>query len=190
MLCMSLVCCERGEHRRWRERANDEKQLARSDARSMSWRFFPGLPSCVGQGLLKCDGRLPTITSLASCRPCVSKPKRRHWRASVGSGSSNSRAERDFCFFCFVLFVVVWWRAVDGVCALLGAVCAARRCVRGWVLCAWLGAVCARRYVCAARALLSSFCIRRETRMYFFPLQIWLVVVTAQVTINAADAEA
>ena len=43
------------------------------------------LPSCVGQGLLNCDDRLPTITSLVSWRLCVSEPKRRHWRASVGS---------------------------------------------------------------------------------------------------------
>ena len=67
-----------------------------------------------------------------------------------------------FLFFCF--FVVVWWRAVDGVCALLGVVCAAgccvrfaRRRVRGSTLCA-LGAVC------AARALLNIFVCMQPQR--------------------------
>ena len=177
----ACVCCERGERRRWRERSEQRKN-------NVSIELARVLPSYVGQGLLKCDDRLPIITSLASWRPCVSEPKRRHWRASVGSGSSNARDERARFLFCFVfLFVVVWWRAVDGVCALLGAVCATRCCVRGSVLCARLDAVS------AARALLTIFFLDHcsETRMlYFFALPIWLVAVTAQVTMNPADAAA
>ena len=79
----------------------------------------------------------------------------------------------------------MWWRAVDGVCALLGPVCAAG------ALCALLGAVCAPHCVCSSR--FTEFFLhhtQRDTRMFFFPLQIWLVAVTAQVTINAADTEA
>ena len=87
----------------------------------------------------------------------------------------------------------------------------ARRCVRGSTLGARLGAGCARRCVrgsrfsrrvCAVRFDGVRFARRcvcdsrfaqyflYHTAMYFFALQIWLVVVTAQVTINAADAEA
>ena len=52
-----------------------------------------------------------------------------------------------------VLMACALWSAL---CARLGAVRAARRCVRGWVLCARLDAVCTNRYcvrcVCSARA--------------------------------------
>ena len=73
-----LFCCERGERRRWRERSEQRKN-------NVSIELARVLPSYVGQGLLNCDDRLPTITSLVSWRLCVSEPKRRHWRASVGS---------------------------------------------------------------------------------------------------------
>ena len=62
---------------------------------------------------------------------------------------------------------LVWWRAVDGVCALLGAVWATRCCVRGWVLRARLDAVCARRCVQLAR-FAQYFCItQRYTDVLF-----------------------
>ena len=74
----------------------------------------------------------------------------------------QSRASREFCFF--VLFVVVWWRAVVGVCALLGAVCAAGCCVRG-------STPCVRLALCVCRALLSIFCCvivaRHDTDVLF-----------------------
>ena len=76
----------------------------------------------------------------------------------------------------------MWWRAVDGVCALLGAVCAAG------AMCALLGAVCAvLDAVCANRD--SVYFFLATYRMYFFALPIWLVAVTAQ-TMNPADAAA
>ena len=110
-------------------------------------------------------------------------------RLLAAGRAKPSRARR---LFFLVLFL--WSRAVDGVCALLGAVCATRCCVRAWVLCARLNAVCARRCVRLAlceRLALSVFLYeQRDTRMYFFPLQIWLVAVTAQMTMNPADAAA
>ena len=89
------------------------------------------------------------------------------------------------------------------LCSRLRAVCA-RRCVCGPTLCA-LGAVSAARAIlllfvlrCVfARvdgcALYSVFFLHHysETRMlYFFALPIWLVAVTAQVTMNPADSAA
>ena len=75
----------------------------------------------------------------------------------------------------------------SALCARLGVVCAAVCCVRDSTLCA-LGVVC------VTRALRSIFCIYSETRMYFFAVQIAaycsLVAVSAQVTMNPADAEA
>ena len=53
-------------------------------------RVLPRLPSCVGQGLLICDDRSSPNTSLASWCPCVSEPKRRYWRASVGAALARS----------------------------------------------------------------------------------------------------
>ena len=67
--------------------ANKGKTTCRSSSpefcRLMSARF------------LKCDDRRATITSLVSWRPYVSEPKRRHWRASVGSGSSNETSQQE-----------------------------------------------------------------------------------------------
>ena len=80
----------------------------------------------------------------------------------------------------------MWWRAVDARVRGWCYARLARRCVRGSTLRA-LGAVC------ASRALLTIFCLRHhsETRMfYFFALPIWLVVVSAQVTMNPANAAA
>ena len=89
-----------------------------------------------------------------------------------------------FLFCCRVVALLMACAPCSALCARLGVVCATRRCVRS-ALCLRLDAVC------AARALLSFFLHHySDTRMYFFPLQIWLVAVTAQVTINAADAEA
>ena len=85
--------------------------------------------------------------------------------------------------------------------ARLDAVCAARHCARS-ALCARIGAcvrgshfVCGSRCVCNSRFAQYFFASHSETRMYFFAVQIaayccWLVAVSAQVTINAADAKA
>ena len=120
--------------------------VGESEANNVSIELARVLPSCVGQGLLKCDDRLPTITSLASWRPCVSEPKRRPWRASVGSGSSTARAERavNFVFlFCLLL--------CGGALLLACAPCSA--------LCARLGAVCAARHrVCGSHCVCAALC--------------------------------
>ena len=93
------------------------------------------------ESLRNFDGRRSTITSLASWRLCSSEPKRRRCRARA------CEAMAVFCLFFLCgarCCTLVWWRAVDGVCALLGAVCVTRRCVRDSTLEA-LGAVCAAR---------------------------------------------
>ena len=69
-------------------------------------------------------------------------------------------------------------------------------CAPCLALCALCSTLRALAAVCTARAFCSVFFLHHysDTRMYFFPLQIaascWLVAVSAQVTMNAADAEA
>ena len=186
------ACCERGERRRWRERSEQTKN-------NVPIELARVLPSYVGQGLLKCDDRRATITSLASWRPCVSAGAsslaRVCWQRVA---RSQRRASEIFDF----VFVLVCWRVrsrgdallmacapCSELCARLNVVCVAGCCVRGSTLCV-LGAVC------ASRVLLSIFCISTasETRMlYFLPMQIaaccLLVAVMAQ-AMNPADAEA
>ena len=150
-LCMRcLFCCEIVKRLLWGECVNEEKRAR--FGRSLRCRF-----SCTGLNrfaILTIGDR--QARSLASCRLCVSEPKRRRCRARA-----RAEAMAVFLFLCGArCCALVWWRAVDGVCALLRAVCAARCCVRGWVLCVRLDAVCAtRRCVCSSHFTQYFFCI-------------------------------
>ena len=76
-------------------------------------------------------------------------------------------------FFCWWFFGAARRHAfarVDGVCALLGTVCATRCCVRGWVVCVCGSTLCVRLgAVCATRTLLSIFfaSLQRDTDVVF-----------------------
>ena len=83
------------------------------------------------------DNHVIGVVALACVRAEASSLARFCWQRV----EQRERRANEIIYFLFVF--VMWWRAVDGVCALLGAVCAARCCVCGWVLCARLNAVCA-----------------------------------------------
>ena len=74
------------------------------------------------------------------------------------------------CFSCWWFFFLVFCSAacVDGVCALVGAVCATRCCVRGCVLCARLGAVCAAGCCVRSRCVRRALCVRLALCSVFF----------------------
>ena len=102
----------------------------------------------------------------------------RHWRRGDCVRPSRSvvvvscarvRGDGRFFFFFCAGCVLVWWRAVDGVCALLGAVCAAgAMCALLGAVCAVLDAACARRCVYGSRVLLSFFAsLQRYTDVVF-----------------------
>ena len=55
--------------------------------------------------LVSAKGFSKETSGYRQSRHCVSEPKRRHWRASVGSGSSNATDERARFLF-FVLYNV------------------------------------------------------------------------------------
>ena len=131
--------------------ANEEKQRSVGSIRSeLALSFF----LCRLESLRHVDGRRSTITSLASWRLCSSEPKRRRCRA-------RARARRwpFFVFFCLALAERSCGGALLMVCASCSALCA-----RLGVAYAVLGAVyaarrCVRSALCAARALLSIFCL-------------------------------
>ena len=129
----------------------------------------------------------------------------RHWRRGDCVRPSRSvvvvaRAceAAVFCLF-FCLFVCFFFvraaRSCGGALLMACAPCSAL-CARLGAACALLGDVCAaRRCVCESWRAQFFFCITHsDTRMYFFGVHIaaccWLVAVSAQVTINAADAAA
>ena len=166
-----LVCCERGKRCRWR--------VERVVACIATIVFFA---SCRGRArlflnrLLNFDDRTSTLTSWGVVDARV-----------LSRRSVVVDARVCFFFLCPA-------RSCGG--AVLRRMRLARCCVRGWVLCARLDAVCARRCVRDSRFAHYFFLHHySETRMlYFLPMQIaascWLVAVMAQMTINAADAEA
>ena len=162
-----LCCCEKDKRRWWRMRTkkNNGRSVG-SIPLELALSFF----LCRLESLRNFDGRRSPITSLASWRLCSSEPKRR--RCLV-----RARARR--WLFVLVCFFFVRRSAVRSWGGALLMACAPRS-----ALCARLGVVC------AARFLLSIFLFHQsDTRMYFFPLLIWLVAVTAQ-TMNSADAAA
>ena len=138
-----LCCCEKDKRRWWRMRAKKNNGRSARFGRSWRCRF-----SCVGLN------RFSMLT--------FGDRQSRHWRRDncvrlsrcvvvVARARVRGEGRFFFVFFLFFLFccgarccALLWWRAVDGVCALLGAVCVTRRCVRDSTLEA-LGAVCAAR---------------------------------------------
>ena len=135
---------------------------------------WPVVFLCLLESLLNVDGQLSTNTGADVVRLVTSRAQVLLSRALQGTGHA--------CVCCVRFFFLFLAAHVDDVCALLGAVCAARRCV--------CSALCMRL------ALYPVFFVpHSETRMYFSAVQIaayfcWLVAVSAQVTMNAADAAA
>ena len=129
----------------------------------------------------------------------VDDQQSRHWRRGDCVRPSRSvvvvaRARvwrrRPFLFcFLFLVFLCPAFPAARSCCGALLMACAPCS-----ALCARLDAVCAR---CCVQLALYSVCFvsHSETRMHFFAVQIaayscWLVAVSAQLAISAADAEA
>ena len=157
---MLVLCCERGERRRWRERS-EQKEKQRVDRARPSFAVLCR-PMASQMRRSAIDNHVIGVVALACVRAEASSLARFCWQRV----EQRERRANEIIYFLFVF--VMWWRAVDGVCALLGAVCAARCCVRGWVLCARLDAVCARHCVCDSRFAQYFFCItQRDTDVVF-----------------------
>ena len=123
------------------------------------------LPSCVGQGLLKCDdiGERQSRHWCRGARVCPSRSVVIGARLLAAGRAKPETSKRDF-----VLFVVCCLLSCGGallmacapcsaLCARLGAVCAARRCVRSALGAVFADPLCGLAPRCVSSSRLSQF---------------------------------